>query len=220
MKIDIDVDAHPALESSSLSIIDARNYILNPEGEPAVRDALWSQVIMQTKEDTGDQWKLIAIWMIMPALRKISRITSRTRRIDPDESDAEIILTFLDALHHVDPNRTDIGSHLYWTTRRNYLKSMQRFHQESPVEDIELVAGLLKIESEPFSSPVEMSSGNDLNDHSVEPKSRSQIEGERLGSLAQRTGTPYDPPTRSNNNEASPHMGDSTRVKKRENHEK
>ncbi|MCP2339541.1 hypothetical protein [Actinomadura rupiterrae] len=83
---------------AELPLDRAREIILNPAEEPAVRDAVWTQLVGLAQRHRGI-WQLAALWMMLPGLRRAARRAHRSTGADAEEIDAEVVVGFLGDLH-------------------------------------------------------------------------------------------------------------------------
>jgi hypothetical protein len=169
----------------------ARDILLNAEAPAGTRDAIWPLVVQCAREQ-GDPWEIVAIWMMIPGLRKICW---RCHRHEPPltlaELETEAVHAFVEALSTADVNRPELGSWLWWATYRSVQRAVSRLRRETPTEDIELI-GMLA--ASPYDASRMTPGSADRGDPTV-PVVDSQVdsdpgmvEGERLGSMAQRLG--------------------------------
>jgi hypothetical protein len=173
------------------SIRAARDTMLSAEAPARTRDAIWPLVVQRAHEKE-DPWEIVAIWMMIPGLRKICW---RCHRHEPPltlaELETEAVHAFVEALSTADVNRPELGSWLWWATYRNVQRAVSRLRRETPTADFELIAML---DASPYDASRITSGSADRVGQAV-PVVDSQadqdlgrVEGERLGSMAQRLG--------------------------------
>ena len=173
------------------SIRTARDTMLSADAPARTRDAIWPLVVQHAREKK-DPWEIVAVWMMIPGLRKICwRHYRHHPPLDLAELETEAVDAFLEALATADINRPELGSWLWWTTYRSVQRVVSRLRHETPTADVELVGMLAaspydasRLTSEPTD---EVSQAVPVVDRQVS-QDPVRIEGERLGSMAQRLG--------------------------------
>jgi DNA-directed RNA polymerase specialized sigma24 family protein len=164
-----------------------RDAVLDHNTSSAYRDAVWGELMRRTR--AGDQiWQEIAIWMMVPKLRAIARRICRGAPMELSDVQSEVILGFIEGLRTIDPS----SENLEWLLRRAashrgwHVREQRR--NEIPVEDINLVAGRPVNGDQVGDPPVAPVHADIIAGTSEDADSRRRLEGERLGSVAQRLG--------------------------------
>jgi len=180
------------LPSRLLTLCEVRDIALDPEAHPDLRDELWRE-LARLAQTGGDMWLLAAIWMMIPGFRKISARLSAWASAERDDIEAEIIAGFTEALQTVDLGRERLGVHLWWAAYRHgqHARDMFTRSHEIPVEDIDLAASARVRDGEPDGLLGEAVHAGVISASEAELITRTRLEGERLGSVAQRLGLRY-----------------------------
>jgi hypothetical protein len=180
------------LPRGPLAVCDLRPLALNPASDPAFRDALWRELVRLART-RDDAWVLAAIWMMIPGFRKISARLSPGAGGARNDIEAEIIAGFTEALHTVDICREKLGAHLWWVAYRHgqHARDMFSGSRETPVEDIDQAAGAQANGGEPDGLLSEAVHAGVISASEAELITRTRLEGERLGAVAQQLGLRY-----------------------------
>lgn len=175
-----------------LTMQETRTLALDTGADPALRDALWRELARLAQAD-GDVWLLPAIWMMIPGFRKISARLSSGAGAERNDIEAEIIAGFTETLRTVDPGREKLGVHLWWAAYRHGRHAREMFtrSRETPVEDIDLAANAQAKNGEPDGLLGEAVHEGVITASEADLITRTRMEGERLGSVAQRLGLRY-----------------------------
>jgi hypothetical protein len=173
-------------------MLDLRPLALDPAADPALRDALWRELVRLARTN-GDVWLLAAIWMMIPGFRKISARLSPGASGERNDIEAEIIAGFTETLHTVDLGREKLGAHLWWTAYRHGQRARGMFtgSRETPVEDIDQAASAQARNGEPDGLLGEAVHAGVISASEAELITRTRLEGERLGAVAQQLGLRY-----------------------------
>ncbi len=178
--------------SPALSLPAARRIALDPEEDPARRDAIWRRLVQLGQQDrTGDpdrMWSLVVMWMLLPGLRRSVGRLARYSRADIQDICSVVLLGALEALHAADPERPGLGDLLWRAASSVGWRFAKAAAREYPVEDLETAGGRREAR---LDEPVD--SGKVV--HRGVPGSWAetgadtvQREGERLGAVAHRLG--------------------------------
>jgi hypothetical protein len=180
------------LPPGPLAIRDLRPLALDPATAPAIRDALWRELVSLARTK-GDVWLLAAIWMMIPGFRKISARLSPGASGERNDIEAEIIAGFTETLHTVDLGREKLGAYLWWTAYRYGQRARGMFtgSWETPVEDIDRAASVHADNREPDDLLGEAVHAGVISVSEAELITRTRLEGERLGAVAQQLGLRY-----------------------------
>lgn len=180
------------LPAGPLTMLDLRSLALDPATDPALRDTLWQELVRLVRT-SADVWLLAAIWMMIPGFRKISARLSPGASGERNDIEAEIIAGFTETLRTVDPGRERLGAHLWWTAYRHGQRARDMFAgaRETPVEDIDRVADAQARNGEPDGLLGEAVHADVISALEAELITRTRLESERLGAVAQQLGLRY-----------------------------
>jgi hypothetical protein len=178
------------MEATSPSLEYLRGLAQDPGTDIAVRDAIWTELVHLAQVRAGE-WQLTAIWMMLPGLRSASRKISRRTHIEIKEIDSAVITGFIEALQAADPKRQHLGAHLWWKAHNYATHACALLRQETPVEDIELVAGMQNRQPGHGDSLSAAVHEGVLTGAEADLIGRTRLEGERLGAVAQQLGLRY-----------------------------
>lgn len=180
------------LPPGPLAMRDLRPLMLDPAANPALRDALWRELAHLARTN-GDVWLLAAIWMMIPGFRKISARLSPSVSGERNDIEAEIIAGFSETLHTVDLGREKLSAHLWWAAYRHGQRARDMFtgSREIPVEDIDQAASAQAGSGEHDGLLGEAVHAGVISASEAELISRTRLEGERLGAVAQQLGLRY-----------------------------
>lgn len=177
-------------EAASLTLEHLRVLAQDPGTEIVTRDAIWTELVQLAQRQSGD-WQLAAIWMMLPGLRAASRKIFRRTRIEIDEIDSAVIAGFIEALHAADPKRHRLGAHLWWKAHNYASQSCAALKRETPVDDIEMVAGIHDQQTTHRDSLTDAVHEGVLTGAEADLIGRTRLEGERLGAIAEQMGLHY-----------------------------
>lgn len=172
------------LEPTRLTITEARQITLDRNLPLEQRDRVWRELIRRARR-TPEPWCLAAVWTMLPGLKSATRRISRTTKIDIADLRSAAITGFLEALATTDPDNENLGSTLYWSAY-NAARAASRPHPQIQVgatDKIDRIAAHITHGIAPA-----VHHGVVETARAGRP-SRDRLEAERLGSLAQRTGT-------------------------------
>lgn len=112
-------------------------------------DAVWAEVVRRARHD--EHWKLAAVGMAIPALRRAACQHARGFEGDVEELDAEVLAGFLGHLFVVDVELPGIMNKLRWAAWRSgheYVRAYRR------VQDIEKSAAESNTPACPPAAPI------------------------------------------------------------------
>lgn len=164
----------------ALDVREGRDIVEDWNASRALTEAIWTALIHRVQQDPR-HWREPAIWLMLPRLRAITSRLRRSWRTDSDDIRSDVIIGFIEAMRKADPNRHNLGSYLWWATHNHARHACRQLTRESASEDIELVAARRTTYSQ--ETPTEPGRVDVAPSPSV-----VGVEGERLGSLAQRLG--------------------------------
>ncbi len=99
------------LPPTDMPLGELRELLLHPETATAARDAVWRKLIALSR--TGrPEWKIAAVGMALPALRRVAGALRRGCRDTEADLDGELLTGFLDALAGTDLDRGRICARL------------------------------------------------------------------------------------------------------------
>ncbi|GHD76818.1 hypothetical protein ACFQL8_00525 [Streptomyces goshikiensis] len=183
-----------------LTPTEAREVLYGPETDERLRGAVWRQAVSAAQRETSatGPWQLLAIWLALPRLyRTVHRAAARFGA-DPADVQAEAVLGLLEQLASVDPEKPDLADTLTGAARRRAWALAAQSAGQTCVADIAAIAAA-RLAHDPSAMPAEPEHGWELG---IDPPARAdglsasirftaspaQIEGERLGALAQGLG--------------------------------
>jgi hypothetical protein len=172
------------LEKTRLTIAEARQVTLDRDLPLDQRDRVWRELIRRARR-APEPWSLAAVWTMLPGLKSATRRVSRTTKVDIADLGSAAITGFLEAVATIDPDSENFGSTLYWSAY-NAVRAASRPRPQIQIDatdEIDRSAARITHGTAPavHSGVVEISRAG--------RPSRGRLEAERLGSLAQRTGT-------------------------------
>ncbi|MDF5757607.1 hypothetical protein [Spongiactinospora sp. TRM90649] len=123
----------PGLPRGPVGLRDLRLLLTSYQVTDEARDAVWRELIARARH-SGSAWKVAAVGMAMPALRRIALGLTRDLPCgDPMDIDIAIIAGYLRALHRADTDLPYVRSHLCAaarhageTTRRHLITKAER----------------------------------------------------------------------------------------------
>ncbi|MGW0391558.1 hypothetical protein ACWDYJ_11800 [Streptomyces sp. NPDC003042] len=178
----------------------ARDVLYGPEGDEELRRAIWRQVVSEAQQEVSDSgpWRLLAIWLALPRLYRTVHKSAARLGADPADIQAEAVLGLLERLQTIDPQEQRVGDALAKAASSRAWALARQSAKETRVADIAAVAAA-RLARRPTDTVTEPEQGWELQ---VAPPDRpdglsapirftaspSQIEGERIGALAQGLG--------------------------------
>lgn len=163
-----------------LTLPDARAFTRDLTNPLRQRDEIWRELITRARI-TPDPWALVATWMLLPALKSATYRISHATRLDIADLRSAVITGFLETLATINPERDNLGSVLYWSAYHAGRAACRPHHLVDPTDEIDRLAAYITDTTPPAHRGVVDTT------HTGEP-TRSQLEGERLGSIAHRIG--------------------------------
>lgn len=181
-----DGDTGPSAQLVPLG--ELRKALLNSDADDAMKDAVWAELTRLCQERGGD-WQLAAIWMMLPALRKAVWRWQRTGT-ELRETEAEAVAGFIEAISTADPQRARLGSRLV-ANLRHLAKIAARERMTIPVADTEMIQSRQEDPMRPKDLLADAVHEGVLTVPEADLISRTRLEGERLGAVAQQLGLRY-----------------------------
>jgi nucleotide-binding universal stress UspA family protein len=152
------------------------------------KDAVWRELLVNARRERAD-WQLAALWMMVPGLRGIVRRCAGGPGADSRDLESEAVTGFLEAVRDIDLERDAIGPRLWWAAKRKVQRAAAQLGRELPVEDIEVKAvNGGGIPGDPLREAVHDGVISDVDARLI---GSTRLEGERLGSVAERLGLRY-----------------------------
>lgn len=172
----------PDTMAGDLTLPEARALMRDVTAPLKQRDQIWRELITRSRA-TPDPWQLTAIWMMLPGLKSAAYRISRTTRLDVADLRSAVITGFLEALAAIDPERDNLGSALYWSAYNAGRAACQAHHQvpSDSTDEIDRIAAHIT------DTPSPVHRGIVETTRAGHPGC-TRVEGERLGSIAHRTG--------------------------------
>lgn len=172
---------------------DIRPLMLDRAADPHARNALWQELV-RAAQSRGESWLLAATWMMVPGLRRISARLSPGSGADRSEIEAEIIAGFIEALRAADASRENLSAHLWWAAYRAGQRARRMLAQsrETPVDDIDRAAQVQAEPGEPGGLLDDAVHAGVISASEADLITRTRLEGERLGAVAERLGLRYN----------------------------
>jgi nucleotide-binding universal stress UspA family protein len=171
-------------------LVEVRSLLVDRAIDATVKDTVWAALTRLCQEHGAD-WQLAAVWMMIPGLRNAVWRWRRFTSIDPRELEAEAVAGFLEALRKADPQRPGLGSDLWWHAYRHLGRLVERERREIPVADIELAECRSGGDGWPKDLLADAVHDGVLTVREADLISRTRLEGERLGSVAEQLGLRY-----------------------------
>lgn len=179
-----------ALGRAEISLAEIRRVLMDRETAPELADDLWSQLVALARTH-GETGRLAVLWTMLPSLRGLAARFRTPGVKDARDIESEMVVSVLEAIGDVEPGRSRIGGFLYWRARSRLHQLRVKGRHEEPVEDVELTARLTA-QPEPDMNPLsEAVHQGVVTVSEADLINRTRLEGERLGSIAQRMGLGY-----------------------------
>lgn len=170
----------PDSTARDLTLPQARAFTRDLTNPLKQRDQIWRELIARART-APDPWALAATWMLLPALKSATYRICRTTRLDIADLRSAVITGFLEALATIDPERDNLGSALYWSAYNAGRAACRPHRLADPTDEIDRIAAYITDTAPPIHRGIVETT------HASQP-ARSQLEGERLGSIAHRMG--------------------------------
>jgi hypothetical protein len=103
----LDCRPFPGLPARVLPLHELKAVLIADATPRPVRDAVWRELVVRARRD-GPAWVIAAAGIALPGLRSMAGLLSRGRRGDSADSDAELLIGFVERLHTIDLSRTRI----------------------------------------------------------------------------------------------------------------
>ncbi|GAA1596551.1 hypothetical protein [Actinoplanes couchii] len=141
------------LPSGTVSLSVLRDWLMANPGKEAARDAVWRELVLRARLD-GGQWRLAAVGMALPGLRRHARVLSAGYRGDAADMDAEVLTGFLTGLD----GKVDLAKPApFAALLGGAFKAGHRLRAQAdpaePVEDIDAVAAGPRVPRRPYGHP-------------------------------------------------------------------
>jgi hypothetical protein len=184
------------LPSATMSLTVLRDWLMANPGKEAARDAVWRELVLRARLD-GGRWRLAAVGMALPGLRRQARALSAGFRGEPADMDAEVLTGFLTGLD----GKVDLANPApFAALLGGAFKAGHRLRQQAdpaePVEDIETVAAGSRVPRLPYGHPdllVQRAAQlGIINADDEEPFITVRLGGKAIEPVAQRLGITVD----------------------------
>jgi hypothetical protein len=109
--VTLDCRGLPGVPQRPVPLSELRVLLLADDVPRTVRDAVWRVLVMKARRD-GPQWRLAAIGMALPGLRRVAHLFAGNWRGDINDRDSELLAGFLERLQTVDLDRPRIAGRL------------------------------------------------------------------------------------------------------------
>ena len=157
----------------------------------AVRDAVWAAIVGRARHD--ERWKLAAVGMAIPALRRAANRHACGFEGDVEELDAEVLAGFLGHLSVVDVELPGIMNKLRWAAWRGGHEYVQAHCR---VQDVEKAtaesAGLVRPAGHPDLVLSRAVDAGVISESDAELICATRLDGEDMAAFAERSGLSYN----------------------------
>lgn len=109
--VPFDARGFDGLPDRILPLDELRRLLLAAGTSPLVRDAVWRELVVRARRD-GPAWRVAAVGMAMPGLRRQAGMLAVGGRGDTHDVDAELLVGFMECLARVDPEEPRICGRL------------------------------------------------------------------------------------------------------------
>jgi len=99
--VPFDARGFDGLPQRILPLDELRRLVLASGTSPQVRDAVWRELVVRARRD-GPAWRVAAVGMAMPGLRRQAGMLAAGWRGDTHDLDAELLVGFMECLARVD----------------------------------------------------------------------------------------------------------------------
>ncbi len=153
----LDCRGLPGVPQRPVPLAELRMLLLDDGTPRPVRDAVWRVLVVKARQD-GPTWRLIAVGMAVPGLRRVATLFAGNWRGEVADRDAELLAGFLDRLYTVDLDRPRVAGRLIDAAERAVKAALRRATDRveacwvEPDED-RVVAGLRAAGSAPPQRP-------------------------------------------------------------------
>ncbi|MER8093921.1 hypothetical protein [Streptomyces goshikiensis] len=183
-----------------LTPTEAREVLYGPEADERLRGAVWREAVSAAQQEASatGPWQLLAVWLTLPRLYRTVHKAAARFGADPADVQAEAVLGLLERLATIDPEQQGLGDELAGAARKRAWALAAQSAGQTCVADIAAIAAA-RLAHDPGAVPAEPEHGWELG---IDPPARAdglsasirftaspaQVEGERLGALAQGLG--------------------------------
>ncbi|MEU8822312.1 hypothetical protein [Streptomyces sp. NPDC048636] len=183
----------------ALSPLQARKLLYGNDSGSALCAAVWRHSVRMTRSQAAEEhWRLLVVWLALPRLYRTVRRASELFHVDLEDVEAEAVLGILASLGTLDGEEPGLDDLILRAGYTHAWRFARRAAQEMPVADLASVAAR---RNTTLLAPQELAV-EDAWEVDVAPPpradglsaplrftvSRTRVEGERLGSLADRLG--------------------------------
>ncbi|WP_059010455.1 hypothetical protein [Streptomyces specialis] len=128
-----------------LSPAEARGALYSRPVDETLAGAIWHELVRRAHEESAsdERWRLIAVWMAIPALRRTGYRVSRRLGAERADVEAAMLLAFLEQLRVIDQDISQPGLTLLRAAGLAGWKVGRSAVGTSPVEDMEGVVSRL-----------------------------------------------------------------------------
>ncbi|MBD0711616.1 MULTISPECIES: hypothetical protein [unclassified Streptomyces] len=187
----------------TLSIAEAHAALYGPDKNEAFGEAVWRAVIRGAREETGPDgpWQLVLVWLALPRLTGMAHRVCARLRVNRADVEGDLALGLMDALRTAERHHPLPIDHLISTAGNQAWRSARAARSFLPSADIELLA---RSRVRPGHDLLGNLDGLDTPTWEVDlpsvyrrdrlgaplrfTGSAEQLEGERVGALADRLG--------------------------------
>lgn len=177
-----------------LTARQARDAVCVSGRDTTLRDAIWREAIhaAQREGPTNETGRLFALWLAEPWMRRTLSMISIRLRVSPEDLEAEMATTLLEGLTTIDADLPGAGEKVLKSVSSRAWSEARSGSRETPVKDLFVFAppkGLNRFPGGRWESKT--APPGHIGERSAPIRlaaTPSQIEGVRLGVLAQRLG--------------------------------
>ncbi|MGW5350354.1 hypothetical protein ACWERV_07530 [Streptomyces sp. NPDC004031] len=178
---------------------ELREVVAAAAGAAPLRDVVWREAIRAARTDSTPEriWRLLVVWLALPKVRRAAFQASRRLRADCREMEAELLVGLLEALESADPDHSDGGNLLIKYAIGRMWRAARQGIREVPHADVDRVVSARRAAADDAIDQPLVEADWLL---SITPPERpdglaaelrfvvdpAQVEGERLGALAER----------------------------------
>ena len=121
----LDCRGLPGVPQRPVPVAELRVLLLDDGTPRPVRDAVWRVLVMKARQD-GPTWRLVAVGMAVPGLRRVATVFAGNWRGEVGDRDAELLAGFLDRLYTVDMDRPRVAGRLIDAAERAVKAALRR----------------------------------------------------------------------------------------------
>lgn len=153
----LDCRGLPGVPQRLVPLAELRMLLLDDGTPRAVRDAVWRVLVVKARQD-GPTWRLVAVGMAVPGLRRVATLFAGNWRGEVGDRDAELLAGFLDRLCTVDVDRPRVAGRLIDAAQRAVKAALRRAAERVEVcgvaqDEERVVVGLRAAGSAPPQRP-------------------------------------------------------------------